>query len=182
VVGRRDAGGRIERIAVALPDGERGARRLPRGSRRIDALGVRARRARRVGDADRVAVHDAARPLVDPSSSRGVSSDLRDADAAIAAAPRHGHREGGGRRPARVLDARPFDALGGPNPQAFRRAALERALAAPEDVVRAATDDSMLVERLGGTVRVVESTPANFKVTTPHDLEVAGFLLGRRYL
>ena len=37
-----------------------------------------------------------------------------------------------------------------------------------------------LVERTGGTVRVVESTPANFKVTTPHDLELAAYLLADR--
>ena len=54
-------------------------------------------------------------------------------------------------------------------PQAFRRAALERALAAGDEVLAEATDDAWLVERTGGTVRVVESTPANLKVTTPHD-------------
>jgi 2-C-methyl-D-erythritol 4-phosphate cytidylyltransferase len=36
------------------------------------------------------------------------------------------------------------------------------------------------VERAGGTVRVVESTPGNFKVTTPHDLRVAAMLLAER--
>jgi 2-C-methyl-D-erythritol 4-phosphate cytidylyltransferase len=36
------------------------------------------------------------------------------------------------------------------------------------------------VERTGGTVRVVESTPANFKVTTPHDLRLADHLLADR--
>jgi 2-C-methyl-D-erythritol 4-phosphate cytidylyltransferase len=65
-------------------------------------------------------------------------------------------------------------------PQAFRRAALERALAAPAEVLRAATDDAALVERLGGRVRVVEAPVANLKVTTPHDLAVAELLLGRR--
>ncbi len=65
-------------------------------------------------------------------------------------------------------------------PQAFRREALERALAEPEEVLRAATDDAMLVERQGGTVRLIEASPANLKVTTPHDLEVAELLLGRR--
>ena len=65
-------------------------------------------------------------------------------------------------------------------PQAFRREALERALAAPDDVLAAATDDAWLVERTGGTVRVVESTPANFKVTTAHDLRIAELLLADR--
>jgi glycosyltransferase involved in cell wall biosynthesis len=45
---------------------------------------------------------------------------------------------------------------------------------------QAATDDAWLVERAGGTVRVVESTPENFKVTTPHDLKVAELLLRER--
>ena len=65
-------------------------------------------------------------------------------------------------------------------PQAFRRAALERALSAPDDVLAQATDDAWLVERTGGTVRVVESTLANFKVTTPHDLRIAELLLADR--
>ena len=65
-------------------------------------------------------------------------------------------------------------------PQAFRRAALERALAVADDVLAQATDDAWLVERTGGTVRVVESTPANLKVTTPHDLRIAELLLADR--
>ena len=65
-------------------------------------------------------------------------------------------------------------------PQAFRRDALERALAQPDEVLAQATDDAWLVERTGGTVRVVESTPANFKVTTPHDLRIAELLLADR--
>ena len=62
-------------------------------------------------------------------------------------------------------------------PQAFRAAVLHRALEAGADVLAQATDDAWLVERAGGTVRVVESSPANFKVTTPHDLRVADSLL-----
>ena len=65
-------------------------------------------------------------------------------------------------------------------PQAFRREALEAALNVEADVLAAATDDASLVERAGGTVRVVESSPANFKVTTPHDLQVAELLLAER--
>ena len=62
-------------------------------------------------------------------------------------------------------------------PQVFRRAALEAALAAGEDVLARATDDASLVEAQGGVVRVVPSPPENFKVTTPHDLRVAELLL-----
>ena len=65
-------------------------------------------------------------------------------------------------------------------PQAFRREALEAALNVDAAILARATDDASLVERAGGTVRVVESSPANFKVTTPHDLRVAELLLGER--
>ena len=65
-------------------------------------------------------------------------------------------------------------------PQAFRADVLARALAVPDDVLAQATDDAWLVERAGGTVRVVESSPANFKVTTPYDLQIAEHLLAYR--
>ena len=58
--------------------------------------------------------------------------------------------------------------------------ALERALDVDENVLATATDDAALVERAGGRVVVVESSPANFKVTTPHDLAVAELLLRDR--
>jgi 2-C-methyl-D-erythritol 4-phosphate cytidylyltransferase len=79
---------------------------------------------------------------------------------------------------ARTLDRSRLWAI--QTPQAFRRTALERALEVPEHVIAAATDDAALVERAGGRVVVVESSPANFKVTTPHDLAVAERLLRER--
>ena len=63
-------------------------------------------------------------------------------------------------------------------PQAFRRAALERALDVDDATLAAATDDAWLVERAGGKVRVVEGPPENLKVTTPRDLRIAEDLLG----
>ncbi|MGB0096440.1 MAG: 2-C-methyl-D-erythritol 4-phosphate cytidylyltransferase, partial [Solirubrobacteraceae bacterium] len=66
-------------------------------------------------------------------------------------------------------------------PQVFRRAALESALLdASEELLAAATDDAWLIERAGGAVRVVESSPANLKVTTSTDLKVAELLLQER--
>jgi len=65
-------------------------------------------------------------------------------------------------------------------PQAFRRAALERALAVEDEVLAAATDDAWLVERAGGTVRVVPAPPENLKVTTAFDLRVAELLAADR--
>ncbi len=43
-----------------------------------------------------------------------------------------------------------------------------------------ATDDAVLVERIGGRVTMVESSKDNLKITRPEDLEVAESLLSRR--
>jgi 2-C-methyl-D-erythritol 4-phosphate cytidylyltransferase len=122
---------------------------------------------------DEVVVHDAARPLVEPELFAATLAALAGADCAIAAAPVPDtiKEAGDDRLVTATLDRSRLWAI--QTPQAFRRAALERALAQ-------ATDDAWLVERTGGTVRVVESTPANFKVTTPHDLRIAELLLADR--
>ncbi len=41
------------------------------------------------------------------------------------------------------------------------------------------TDDAALIEKLGISVRVMAGSQNNIKITTPHDLALAGFLLGK---
>jgi 2-C-methyl-D-erythritol 4-phosphate cytidylyltransferase len=65
-------------------------------------------------------------------------------------------------------------------PQVFTRAALERALAMPAEIVAAATDEAWLVEQAGGLVRIVAAPAENLKVTTRRDLKVAEQLLAER--
>ena len=84
-----------------------------------------------------------------------------------------------GRTVVRTLDRSRLWAV--QTPQVFRRAALERALRdASDELLAAATDDAWLIERAGGTVRVVRSGPENIKITTPTDLHVAELLLSER--
>jgi 2-C-methyl-D-erythritol 4-phosphate cytidylyltransferase len=130
--------------------------------------------------ADRVVVHDAARPLVTPGHFEAVLAALDEADCATAAAPLTDtvKEAGPDRWVTGTLDRSRLWAT--QTPQAFRRAALERALAVDREVLAQATDDAWLVERSGGSVRVVESSPANFKITTPYDLRVAELLLADR--
>jgi 2-C-methyl-D-erythritol 4-phosphate cytidylyltransferase len=127
-----------------------------------------------------VVVHDAARPLVTPDHFRAALAALDGADCAVAAARCTDtvKEAGPDRLVTATLDRSRLWAI--QTPQAFRRAALERALAVGDDLLAQATDDAWLVERTGGTVRVVESTPANLKVTTPHDLRIAELLLADR--
>jgi len=167
----------IERVVVAVPDGWE----IPDGVRGGTTRSESVRNAlAALGPAERVVVHDAARPLVEPALFGRCLAALDAADAAIAAARVTDTVKSAGPDGAveATLDRSRLWAV--QTPQAFRREALERALAEPDAVIRAATDDAMLVERQGGTVRLVEASPANFKVTTPHDLEVAELLLSRR--
>jgi 2-C-methyl-D-erythritol 4-phosphate cytidylyltransferase len=173
----------IESIVVAMPPG--GGVSAPSGCVGVEggptrSASVRAALRAAPAGAAEVVVHDAARPLVTPGHFRAALAALRDADAAIAAAPMTDtvKEAGEDRRVVATLDRRRLWAI--QTPQAFRREALERALDVGDDLLAAATDDAWLVERAGGTVRVVESTPENFKVTTPHDLRVAELLLGER--
>ena len=83
-----------------------------------------------------------------------------------------------GRTVVRTLDRARLWAV--QTPQVFRRAALERALAVSDDELALATDDAWLVERAGGTVRIVGTDPGNLKITTREDLRIAEFLLAER--
>jgi 2-C-methyl-D-erythritol 4-phosphate cytidylyltransferase len=129
------------------------------------------------GDVDAVAVHDAARPLAAPELFTRTLAALEHADAAVAAARVTDtiKEAGADGLVVRTHDRARLWAI--QTPQAFRAAVLRHALDVPDDVLAEATDDAWLVERAGGRVRVVESPPANFKVTTPHDLAIAESLL-----
>ena len=173
----------VETIVVALPPGWAGSLPagvigVPGGAHR--SLSVLA--ALRAADGDPVIVHDAARPLVRAQDFQAALDALErhGCDAVIAAAPVADtiKRVGADGVVERTLDRASLWAV--QTPQVFRRAALERALAAPDDVLAAATDDAWLVERAGGTVRVIASSPENLKVTTPGDLQVAELALRER--
>ena len=62
-------------------------------------------------------------------------------------------------------------------PQAFRLELLRRIYAAPENVLRTATDDASLVEDAGGRVEMVVGDKTNIKLTTPEDLILAEAIL-----
>jgi 2-C-methyl-D-erythritol 4-phosphate cytidylyltransferase len=169
----------LDEIVVALPAGEA----APAGC--VGVLGGETRSASvraaltAAGEGD-VVVHDAARPLVSPALFTAALDALSGAECAVAAAPMIDtvKEAGPDHRVVATLDRSRLWAI--QTPQAFRRDALERALDVGDDLLAAATDDAWLVERAGGSVVVVPSTPANFKVTTPHDLRVAELLLHAR--
>ena len=133
-------------------------------------------------DTELVVVHDAARPLAGAELVDAVVDDLladREAGAVVAAAPvtdtiKQVLR---GMEVDRTLDRSSLWAA--QTPRAFRAEALREALAAAA-LLAQATDDAMLVERIGGRVLLHEAPRENIKVTTPLDLRVAELLLAER--
>jgi 2-C-methyl-D-erythritol 4-phosphate cytidylyltransferase len=171
----------VREVVVALPAGHEppeGCRHAAGGATRSES--VRNALAAAAPGAEVVIVHDAARPLVTPGHFVAAVEAFADAEVAIAAAPMTDtvKEAGPDRLVAGTLDRSRLWAV--QTPQVFRRAALERALDVSAEVLAQATDDAWLVERTGGRVRVVESDSTNIKVTTPHDLRVAEFLLRER--
>ena len=129
-----------------------------------------------------VCVHDGARPFVTARLIDSCCAALEaDADAVgvIAAAPITDtvKRVGEGGLISATEDRSQLWAA--QTPQVFRATALREALGHP-DADLEATDDAALVERRGGRVLVHRAPAANFKITTPEDLEIAAALLGHR--
>jgi 2-C-methyl-D-erythritol 4-phosphate cytidylyltransferase len=131
-------------------------------------------------EAEVILVHDAARPLASPDLFAAVIAAVTGggADGAVPGIPpsdtiktvdESGQVTG-------TLDRDRLVAV--QTPQAFRAGVLRRAHdGAP---VTGATDDAMLVESMGGTVRVVPGEPGNLKITGPDDLAAAERLLAAR--
>ena len=173
----------IEEIVVALPADALDA--APEGTVAIGGGAVRSQSVREAlrasGGGDPVVVHDAARPLAPRALFEEALARLETsgADAVIAAARVSDTIKevaGEDRTVTRTLDRSRLWAV--QTPQVFRRAALERVLGeADDELLAAATDDAWLIERAGGMVAVVESSPRNLKVTTPTDLKLAELLL-----
>jgi 2-C-methyl-D-erythritol 4-phosphate cytidylyltransferase len=174
----------VERIVVALPASDLDA--APAGTLAVPGGAVRSESVREALRAcpsgDPVVVHDAARPLAPARLFERALERLEHsgADAVIAAAPVTDTIKevdpSDGVTVTRTLERARLWAV--QTPQVFRRAALERALLdAGDEVLAAATDDAWLVEQAGGVVEVVESSPANLKITTPMDLTLAELLL-----
>lgn len=178
----------ISAIAVALPADRldefrarnRGARVLKPiyyvngGAERSDSI-LNALEAVAELQPEIVAVHDAVRPFVTPAQISAVIAKAKEVGAAILALPATDTiKEVEAGLIQRTIDRRRI--WRAQTPQAFRyellmRANLEaRAAGLPSALT---TDDSLLVERLGAPVAVVEGSPNNIKITTPEDLILA---------
>ncbi len=126
-----------------------------------------------------VLVHDAARPFFPFAAVREALHAARTVGAAVLAVPVPDtiKQVDDNRRVITTVDR---DGLWlAQTPQVLRRDLLEEALGAARERGTQERDDVALLERLGQPVAVVLGSPANIKITTQADLEIAEALASR---
>ena len=177
---------RINEIVVALPadhlDAQskalksafKGVSFVAGGERRQDSVANAF--AKTSSKADVILIHDAARPFVTQDVIARAIDGAKNYGAVVVAMPakdtvkQTGKANPDGSRLIRGTIPRE-DVYLAQTPQAFRRDILSRALT--EGAAVDATDEAMLVERLGVPVHVVEGDERNVKITTQEDLDKA---------
>jgi len=133
---------------------------------------------------DVVLIHDAARPFVSTAMIGEAIAAASESGAAIVAIPASDTIKWSPSTPddataaARTVERTlPRESVYlAQTPQAFRRDVLRDAVALGRRGVEA-TDEALLAERAGHTVRLVAGSRRNLKITTPEDLVMAEALL-----
>jgi 2-C-methyl-D-erythritol 4-phosphate cytidylyltransferase len=149
---------------------------VPGGERRQDSVRLGLEAAG--GDYARVVIHDGARPLISSAFIDQMILAARTHRAVITGQPaKETVKEVNNRgEVVKTYDRKRVWLV--QTPQVFR---YQDILRAHQEALRKgweeATDDSILIERLGIPVTVVEGTEKNIKVTTSYDLELVRFLL-----
>ncbi|HEX3247655.1 MAG TPA: 2-C-methyl-D-erythritol 4-phosphate cytidylyltransferase [Chloroflexota bacterium] len=170
IVAADDSVGRVQQLLTEL---RITSHVVAGGPRRRDSVqaGLEA-----VADVRWVAIHDAARPLVSATLvAKGIEA-ARASGASVPAVPISDTVK-------RVDNARILETLDRSSvrliqtPQVFRRSLLAWALSVTVDDV---TDESGLIESLGGVVYTFPGQPENFKLTYPSDLALIREMIHRR--
>lgn len=144
------------------------------GAARQDSV---ANGAAQCGDADYIAVHDGARPLITPAQIEAVCRDAQTYGAATLAvavkdtikiASKDNFAEG---TPDRAV----LRAI--QTPQVFSLPLYRKALSLAVQAGKQYTDDCQLIENAGGSVYLTPGDYRNIKITTPEDLPMAEVFL-----
>lgn len=126
-----------------------------------------------------VAIHDAVRPFITSAMISATINAAQQHEAALCALPATDTIK-------EVIDGKVMSTLPrvkiyhAQTPQTFRYELILDAHQRAYAEGFAATDDAMLIERLGQSVAVVEGSADNIKITKPTDLALAEMILARR--
>jgi len=151
------------------------ARVVPGGVTRADSV-KRGLSAIRAATAEIVVVHDGVRPFVTVEEIDTVVIAAQTDGAAILVAPvTDTIKQVSDQRVERTLDRGVLRrAL---TPQCFRYELLRQAYQAADVTDASLTDESVLVEKLGIPISVIDGNPRNIKITTVADLAIAEAML-----
>jgi 2-C-methyl-D-erythritol 4-phosphate cytidylyltransferase len=128
-----------------------------------------------------VAVHDAVRPLTTTPLVDAVFKAAQEHGAAMPAVAVADTLKQVDPQTNRITGTVPRAGLWqAQTPQVFRRDWLVEAYAKRTSLGESITDDAQLIEAIGHAVVVVPGSPANFKITTKDDLELAEAVLKSR--
>ncbi len=120
-----------------------------------------------------IAIHDGARPLIQTADIDRVLADAAKYNAAIAAAPANDTVKITGSS-GFIESTPPRERLYyAQTPQAFSKALYLECVQKLGEAAENLTDDSALIEKCGGFVRITEVTACNMKITRPEDLAAA---------
>ena len=149
------------------------------GKRRQDS--VRAGIEAIEGECDFVLIHDGVRPFVSTETIQNSIEAIKDERAVITAVPVKDTVKKVSEKGyvAKTYDRKLLWLV--QTPQVFRYDDIRNAHRKAEaEAWEEVTDDAMLMEKLGIPVKVVVGSEENIKVTTPHDLAYAEFLLDKK--
>lgn len=139
---------------------------------------------------DVVLIHDGVRPLIEKSVIEESIKQLKDCDGVIVGVPpKDTIKEARGQVSGvrcqgkdivvkKTLNRNVLRAI--QTPQVFKYSALMQAYKKAMAEKFYSTDDSAIVERYGGKVKVIMGSYTNIKVTTPEDLDMAEMFLRKR--
>jgi 2-C-methyl-D-erythritol 4-phosphate cytidylyltransferase len=126
-----------------------------------------------------VLVHDGVRPLIEPSVISAAARQLKGCDGVVVSVPvKDTIKEAVEGEVRQTLSRERLWAA--QTPQIFPCETIRDAYRRAMKESFYSTDDSALVERYGGRIRVVMGSYKNIKVTTPEDLRIAELFLGMR--
>ncbi len=131
-------------------------------------------------DTDIVVVHDGVRPFVSPGLISETVKLAMYEDGVVAALPvKDTIKEVTGEGVIKSTPHREF-LWYAQTPQTFKKRVLEEAFIRAYNEGFYGTDESSLIERMGGKVKIIEGSPENIKITTKEDLLQAEIILRMR--
>lgn len=156
---------RIKKIEKIIQGGRRRQDSVLNGLKAVD------------NDTHLVLIHDAARPFIDKDTLTALIKTAKNSGAAIAGVPVKAtiKRVSGKFIVKKTIERKGLWEI--QTPQVFKKDLILRAY--KKFGKQDATDDAMLVERLGEKVSVVLGSYNNIKVTTPEDMELAKAIVKR---